>query len=119
MLREFSQQHINEDLTETVSDYDNALLFGCKFRKLRGRTFKNCDLNYSEFVTDNIKELLGFTLTLSCHSFKNVRLSPLVFNLLILLLLQTLGNDTKRRKLLSVIGKKTAKELLKRMEELE
>ena len=119
MLRVFTEQHIDEDLTAIDRDFDNALLVNCKFKNLRGLTFKNCDLNYSEFLTDRIEDLLGFTLTLDCNSFQNVTLSETIFDVLLLLLFKTKGNDTKRRKLLEVIGKEKAEALLKQLELLE
>ena len=119
MLRAFAEQHIDEDLTKTTADFDNALLFNCKFDNLRGRTFKNCDLNHSEFLTDKLEDLLDFTLTLNCGSFENVRLSEMVFDVLLLLIYKTKGNDSKRRKLLNVIGKEKAEALLKQLALLE
>jgi len=119
MLRAFAEQHIDEDLTKTTADFDNALLFNCKFDNLRGRTFKNCDLNHSEFLTDKLEDLLDFTLTLNCGSFENVRLSEMVFDVLLLLIYKTKGNDSKRKKILSVVGTARARELLYQLENLE
>jgi hypothetical protein len=119
MLRAFAEQHIDEDLTNADRDFDNALLFNCKFDNLRGRTFKNCDLNRSEFLTDRIEDLLGFTITLDCHSFGNVTLSETIFDAILLLLYKTRGNDSKRRKLLEIIGKEKVEALLKQLGTLE
>lgn len=119
MLRQFKETHIDEDLTQTATDYDNALLFGCLFDDLRGRTFKNCDMNRSRVLTGDVQKLLGFTVTLDCHSFKNVELSETVFDVLLLLLFSTKGNDSKRRKLLRVIGRDRASMLRKQLEVLE
>jgi len=119
MLRKFSETHIDKDLTETATDFENALLFNCKFRDLRGKSFINCDLNHSEFLTDRVEDLLNFSLTLNCHSFRNVVLSETIFDLLLLLLFITKGNDSKRKKLLSVVGADRARKLLRQLEDLE
>lgn len=119
MLHKFSEKHIDEDLSMSATDYDNALLFHCKFKNLRGLTFKNCDLNQSEVLTDNVADVLGFTATLGCHTFTGVTLSETVFDLLVLLLYTTKGNDSKRRKLLNIVGADRAKELLQQLDSLE
>src|SRR5688572_15795923 len=119
MLRTFSEKHIDENLEETATSYDNALLFNCKFRDLRGKSFINCDLNHSEFLTDRVEDLLNFSLTLNCHSFRNVVLSETIFDLLLLLLFITKGNDSKRKKLLQIVGSERARELSEKLEILE
>jgi len=119
MLRHFTEQHIDEDLTKTATSYENALLFNCKFKDLRGKSFINCDLNQSQFLTDTVADLLGFSITLDCHSFENVELSELIFNLILLLLYKTKGNDKKRKMLLAIVGYDEARRILEQLETLE
>lgn len=105
-LRQFSEIHIDEDRSELHSvQLDNALLHGCTFRDLRGVVLKDCVLNRSKFTTESVREALGFTLTLDCHSFNDVEFSPLLFDLLLFLLTTSAGNDDKRKRLADLLGK--------------
>lgn len=118
-MRKFTERHIEEDCSELKGDHENGLFFGCTFRKLNDLSLKNCDLNGSQFKTEGIRDALGFTVTLDCHSYKGVELSEDLFDLQLLLLYQTLGNDEKRKKLLDVVGKERAERFLRIMSHLE
>jgi hypothetical protein len=76
-------------------------------------------MNGSKLLTDKIEDALGLTATLDCHSFDNVELSPLLFDLFLVLLLKTKGNETKRRKLIQVIGEDRVRQLLSQLSEIE
>ena len=104
-LRVFDEQHIREDCSQLAGTYDNGLFYGCTFDNLNGLTLKDCDLNASTFITETIREALGFTLSLNCLSFKNVEYSPLLFDLFLCLVAMSRGNDEKRAKLAEVVGK--------------
>ncbi len=105
-LRQFSEIHIDEDRSQLHSvQLENALLHGCTFKDLRGVVLKDCVLNRSKFTTESVREALGFTLTLDCHSFNNVEFSPLLFDLLLYLLTTSTGNDEKREQLAGLLGK--------------
>jgi hypothetical protein len=112
-LRTFSEIHIDEDCQDLTGNHENGLFFNCKFSNVRGLTLKNCDLNKSKFLTDSVKDALDFTVTLNCHSFRDVELSPLMFDLMLSLLTMTTGNDEKRKQLLDVIGQGRAAALLR------
>lgn len=119
-LREFADVHIGEDCRELQHTYhDNELFFECMFEKLNGLVLKDCDLNYSRFLTNRVCDALGFTLTLDCNSFKNVEYSELLFDLMLALLASTKGNDGKREKLVSVIGHSRYQALKKLIEVVE
>ncbi len=98
-LHSFKEEHIKEDCRDLTGVHDNGLFFRCEFEKLNGLTLQGCDLNGSKFKTESVMDALGFTLTLSCLSFKNVEFSPLLFDLF--LSLATLSAE----KLLDVIGR--------------
>jgi hypothetical protein len=104
-LRDFNSIHMGEDCSNLSGVHENELFFGCKFNKLAGLTLSNCVLDHSTFETASIRDALGFTVTLDCHSFSGVELSPLVFNLMLSLLLMTKGNDEQREQIEQVIGK--------------
>jgi hypothetical protein len=110
---------IDKDCSTLSGHHKNEAFYNCTFRKLNGLTLEGCDLNLSSFVTEKLDEALGFTLTLNCHSFENVEFSPLLFDLFICLALKSKGNTEKRRKLLDVIGRDRAYELLKQLKDLE
>jgi hypothetical protein len=119
-LRNFDAIHIEEDCQGISGVHENELFFGCTFKKLNDLTLKNCDLNGSKFLTDDVRDALGFTLTLDCHSADNVEYSPFLFDLILILLCKTRGNDEKRKKILfDIIGKDRAKQLLKTFSSLE
>lgn len=119
VLRKFSKIHIKEDNKDTTGLHENELFFECEFKKLNGLTLKDCDLNRSKFVTDDLRDALGFTLTLDCNSFTNVEYSPLLFDLFLLMAYKSKGNDEKRDKLLDVIGRERAEKLLRILSFLE
>jgi hypothetical protein len=118
-VHKFASYHVDEDCSDLTGTHDNELFFNCTFDKLSGLTLKNCDLGRSEFVTTSVVDALNFTLTLNCNSFRDVTLSPLLFDLLLALLVTSAGNSEKREKLLDVIGKDRAKVLLRVLKDIE
>lgn len=119
-LRDFSEKHIDETMQGVAGrEFDNALFFNCVFDDIKGTTFKHCDLNHSTFKTDKIEDLLGATITLDCNSFGNVELSPLIFDLILVLLTKSRGNTEKRKQLVEVLGRERVLELLTQMKDLE
>lgn len=119
LSRNFSEIHIDEDCRGVKGLHDNALFFNCKFNKLNELTLKNCDLNQSSFEVESIKDALGFTVTLDCFSFNGVKLSPELFDLYLLLLCQTKGNEDKVEAVKSIIGKDKAERLLRYLRQVE
>lgn len=117
--RDWNEVHIREDCTSIKGKHDNGLFFGCKFDDLRGVSLTNCDLSTSQFVTDDIRKAMNFTMTLNCHSFRDIELSEELFDLYLALLLTTKGNDEKRDKLADVIGRRKAERLLSLLKRLE
>jgi hypothetical protein len=111
--------HIEQDCRELTGHHKDALFFGCEFDKVAGLVLENCDLNKSRFLTTEIKDALKFTLTLNCHSFKGVEYSPLLFDLLVVLMLMSRGNDEKRQRLVQVIGRERIVEILRQIKYLE
>ena len=105
-MRQFSRTHISENCSENKGVHENELFFDCTFNKLNGLTLKDCDLNRSKFVTKSLRDALGLTLTLDCHSFSNVEYSEELFDMMLALLTMTKGNDEKRSQLIEVIGQK-------------
>lgn len=119
-LRDFSESHIDEDVTHLSGEFENALFFNCKFEKLSGLTLKNCVLDRSQFTATNPRDMLGFTVTLDCHSFSDVELSPEVFDTLLLLICKSSGNTEKRLKIIrDVVGHDRAVQILKQLQTLE
>ncbi len=118
-LRDFKATHIDENLEGISGLHENELFHNCTFKKLRGLTLKDCVLSKSKFTTDDIRDALGFTLTLDCLSFHRVEFSELLFDLFLVLAIKSKGNDEKRKKLVDVIGKERVLELLHQMSDLE
>lgn len=118
-LRTFDEQHIREDLRDITGVHPNGLFYGCEFDKLNGLTLQDCDLNKSRFLTNHVRDALGFTLTLSCLSFRNVEYSELLFDLMLTLLTLSSGNDEKREQLKAVIGHEPYAALSRLLKETE
>jgi hypothetical protein len=118
-LHRFDKTHIDEDCEQLAGRFKNELFFNCRFKKLNDLVLEDCELNQSEFNTDSVRDALGVTMTLSCKSFRGMTMSPLLFDLYLLLAYLTKGNDLKREKLLDVIGRPRALALLKLLEATE
>jgi hypothetical protein len=118
-LRKFKDVKIGEDCSNLSGHHENELLHGCQFRKLNGLTLKDCVLDRSRFNTESVADALGFTLTLDCHSFRDVEYSPLLFDLLLVMMITTKGNEEKRIKLIEVVGKKRYEALLRVLQRTE
>lgn len=118
-LRKFSEIHIDEDCSQLGGEHNNALFHNCKFHKLNGLSLVDCDLYKSEFTTESIRDALRFAVTLNCHSFRGVKLSPLIFDLILMLLTMSEGNDEKRRQLIEVIGQSRYDALNRVLERVE
>lgn len=95
------------------------IFYNCTFKNLTELTLDRCVLNKCRFLTDDIREARGFTLTLNCNSFRNVEFSPLLFDLYLCLLLKSTGNTEKRKKLIDVIGRERAIEILTELKDMD
>lgn len=118
-LRTWNAIHIDENCESLQGHHENELFWNCTLNKLKGVTLKNCILTGSKFLTSDVRDALGFTMTLDCGSFKNVTYSEELFDLLLTLIITTKGNVEKRRKLLDVIGKERVAEILSTLATLE
>lgn len=120
VLHKFDDEFIDKDLSnKLLGEYDNVLFYNCVFDNISNVRLINCDLNRSNFKTNSIEKCRNFAVTLECKSFTNVQLSEFLFDLLLTLIYKTKGNDSKRRKLMEVIGKDRLKEIMSLIEDLE
>lgn len=103
-LRKFRAVFVEHDCSGMSGEFRDSLFFRCRFKKLNGLSLINCDLNQSSFDVDSVADAQGLTISLNCHSFRGVRLSPLLFELMLYLLSITAGNDNKRQQLVGIIG---------------
>ena len=110
---------IDENCGDKTGEFEGAVFHNCSFKHLNGLTLKKCDLSNSRFETDSIRDALDFTMTLNCLSFKGVEYSETLFDLLLCLMVQSKGNDEKRRKLVAVLGEAKLKSLLRTLHTLE
>lgn len=119
-LRRFSEVHIDEDLRGVTGTFENALFFNCTFGSLKDLKFINCVLDRSHFTETDPAQMLGFTVTLDCHSFSGVELSPEAFDLILMLLVKTSGNTEKRRAIIEkVVGHDASFKYLSKLKNLE
>lgn len=118
--RNYSEEFYNKDCRLLKGRYVNTLFYNCLFDDLRGLELIDCVLDGSRFITDTPQKMLGFSVTLNCHSFQNVELSPQVMNTLLLVLCKSKGNENARRTIINdVVGKATSAQILRKLSTLE
>lgn len=116
----WTEQHVYEEKPAIQGRrFLRALFFGCILKRLRGTTMEHCSLQQSSIEPDKLEDLLGFTITLDCFSWKYVKLNSLAFDAMLFLLSITIGNDEKREVLKRLISDKNKKELEQGFEQLE
>jgi len=114
------EAYSHQVFTEVPPDADGAIFYDCTFHKLSGAMLKNCTLHSSTFAMTKPEDIIGLTVTMDCNSFKEVELSPEVFDLLLLLLCRSKGNNKKRMAIIeNVVGHDRAVQLLRDTERLE
>lgn len=118
-VRTFTKTQIDADCQDLHGKHENELFFNCTFKKLNGLTLKDCVLTQSKFLTDDIEDALGFTMTLDCMSFKDVEFSELLFDLFLTLAIMSKGNTAKRQKLVEIVGKDRVRAILAILANLE
>lgn len=119
-LRDWTKTHIDENCEALSGSHENALFYNCTFNHLRNVTLKNCVLTGSKFLTKDLRDALGFTMTLGdCGSFKDVEYSEELFDLYLCMAIMTKGNTEKRRKLLDIVGRDRVREILQTLSTLE
>jgi len=102
--RKFSEVHQDAPLGDVRNrPFRNALLSDCVLTRIAGATFENCVMAGSSVQADDIRDILGATVTLDCFTFEGLRLSPTTLDAFLYLLVQTVGNDTTRAKLEAAI----------------
>ena len=87
-LHQYAATHIDQDFTELpLGHHENELFYNCTFKNVRNAVLKDCNLRHSKFVTATVEEALGFTFTVGeCGTFEDVEYSPLLFDLLLVLM---------------------------------
>lgn len=118
-LRDYNATHIGEAIPSLQGVHENELFYNCTVNKTAHATLKDCVMIGSKFPIDDLRDMLPMTVTLDCFTFGNVELSETMFDAFLLLLCKTKGNTEKRSKLIGIIGRERAYELLKKMETLE
>ena len=119
-LREWKESYINEDCRTITGMHENALFWGCTFEKLNNVVLKDVVLRNSKFITTKVQDALGFTLTVGdCGSFRDVQYSEELFDMLLVMMIMTKGNTTKRRKLMDVVGSNRVGQILKELATVE
>ena len=119
-LRQFSSIHIGEDCRALKGRFENALFNRCRFGNLNDLELINCVLFESTFESTEPSDALRFSVTLDCNTFNGIQMSSQFFDLLLLMLCKTKGNDEKRQAIVDhVIGRKAAREMFVKLSHLE
>lgn len=115
----WTEQHVDESPIVQGKRFLRAMFFGCKFTRLRGTTMEHCSLQGSTIEPSKLEDLLGFTITLDCFSWKYLTLNSLAFDAMLFLLSITKGNDEKRAILKRMISPENKDHLEDSFERLE
>lgn len=119
-LHDYDASHIDQDLSGGIGEHDNELFFNCVFKNIRNAVLKDCNLRHSKFVTDKLEDALGFTMTLGdCGSFEDVEYSPFLFDLLLVMMCKSKGNDEKRKQIVEILGKERIIEILRQLKQVQ
>lgn len=120
LLPKFTESHIEEDVSELSGFHERALFYNCKFRNLRGLTLKDCVLSKSSFTTEKLEEAMGFCFTVGdCGTFRDVEYSEYLFDLMLIMMIQTAGNTEKRKKLIDIVGRDKVYKTLQQFKRLD
>lgn len=120
MFRAFREKHIDELFEEVPAPKRNVEFYDCTFNKLGGAVLENCSLSGCKFAMTDPADIIGLTVTMDCFTFSNLELSPEVFDMLLMLICKSKGNNEKRLSIIeNVVGHDRAVELLKKMQHLE
>jgi len=102
--RNYSEVHQGETLLDLRwRRFAGALFADCTFRDVSGAVFQDCVLHGSRLDTEDIREMLGVTLSLDCFTFDGLHLSPTALDGFLYLLTMTAGNDETRAKVEAAI----------------
>lgn len=118
-LVNFKAVHIDEDCTQLKGEHQLELFHNCTFNNLNGLTLKDCTLTHSKVITNTVPDAMGLTITMDCRTFDNLELSPLMFDMFMVMLLKTKGNEEKRKRLIDILGRERLHQLLKEMKQLD
>ncbi len=120
MFRAYKEIHNREVFEEVPPPKNNVEFYNCTFKNLANATLTNCSLSGCKFDMTKPEEIIGLSVTMDCFSFSNLELSPEVFDLLLLLICKTKGNNEKRLAIIeTIVGHDRAIELLRELEHLE
>ena len=118
-MKKFSSTYIDVENLDLFGRYEHSLLFNCNIRTLENVQLLNCDLNHSKLDIHEIEKLKNYSCTMNCGLFENVEYSELCFDLILMLLLKTKGNDQKRKAIFRILGADRVRDLSKEMEKIE
>ena len=86
-LRHWKATHHNEDFGDASGRrFENELFSSCRFTRITGARFINCDMRESEIAVDDIRDLLGCAATLDCFTFSSLKLSDVALDALLFLI---------------------------------
>lgn len=91
-VRKYTDKHVNKTFPKLSGRYENVLFYNCKILGIdKSLELIDCVLDQTEFDIP-IEELVDFSVTLNCFSFKGVRYSERMIHGLLYLITLTEGN---------------------------
>lgn len=97
--RRFSEIHEDEDLPDIRGrGFVRALFSKCRFKNMRKSHLVGCTMDQCTVETDDPRDILDVTLTLNCHTFRNLRLSPAAFDALLYVATMSAPDEETREK---------------------
>lgn len=104
MSRNWRNVHYRKNLGDVRGRrFQNELISECHVTNVAGAYIVNCDCRGTHLDIDDVRKLLGVTVTLDCYTFDGLKLSELALDTFLYLLTHTEDNDYKREQVRSLI----------------
>ena len=106
----FDANYYRETLDLSSARQVRALIRECDIIGLRGAQLINCTMTGSRVLVNDVRGLLGVTLTMDCLTFEDVEVPEILLDLLLYLLTRTRGNESKRGSIRALIDGRRVRE---------
>jgi hypothetical protein len=95
--RRFSAVYENTDFPSLRGrGFVRALFSDCTFHDIRKVHFVNCTMENCRIETEDPRDLLEATITINCHTFRNLKLSPAAFDALLFVISMAAPDEDMR-----------------------
>jgi hypothetical protein len=97
-LRFFSQVIKDQkNLNLEGQGFVRALFVNCQITRLRNTTLAKCTMSGCSLEPADIRDILGITITLNCHTWDHFRMSPLTLDAILYLITRGAAPEEQER----------------------